>query len=189
MDERARSVDLLPARPAVVGRHPRPRPRLGLGPRAAGAVRPVPHGAGQRRSPVPAGRHHARVLPRRPARAGRALPLSRAGMAGTLDRSAGTQRPVGFGQLLGRLAAAGLIAGALAGVFSLLVTERAIAPALKVEQARAAAAGSPEHGGEVFGRGTQLLGGFLGTLLAGVVLAVVLAAVYGAVRHRLPGRT
>jgi predicted cobalt transporter CbtA len=110
-------------------------------------------------------------------------------MAGTLDRSAGTQRPVGFGQLLGRLAAAGLIAGALAGVFSLLVTERAIAPALKVEQARAAAAESPEHGGEVFGRGTQLLGGFLGTLLAGVVLAVVFAAVYGAVRHRLPGRT
>jgi predicted cobalt transporter CbtA len=110
-------------------------------------------------------------------------------MAETLDRSSETHRPVRFGRLFGRLVLAGLIAGALAGVFALLVTERAIAPALEIERARAAAVGSPEHGGEVFGRGTQLLGGFLGTLLAGVVLAVVFAAVYGAVRHRLPGRT
>jgi predicted cobalt transporter CbtA len=110
-------------------------------------------------------------------------------VAETLDRSAGTQRPVGFGQLLGRLVLAGLVAGALAGVFALLVTERAIAPALEIERARAAAAGGQEHGEEVFGRGTQLLGGFLGTLLAGVVLAVVFAAVYGLVRHRLPART
>jgi predicted cobalt transporter CbtA len=110
-------------------------------------------------------------------------------MAETLDRSSSTHRPVRFGRLFGRLVLAGLIAGALAGVFSLLVTERAIAPALDLEEARAAAAGSHEHGVELFSRGTQLVGGFLGTLVAGVVLAVVFAAVYGLVRHRLAGRT
>jgi predicted cobalt transporter CbtA len=110
-------------------------------------------------------------------------------VAETLDRPA-LQRPPRFGQLFGRLVLAGVIAGALAGVFSLLVTERAIAPALELEEARAAAAGGGHgHTEEMFGRGTQLLGGFLGTLVAGVVLAVVFAAVYGLVRHRLPGRT
>jgi hypothetical protein len=109
-------------------------------------------------------------------------------MAETLHRSPSAERPVRFGQLLGRLVLAGLVAGALAGVFSVLVTERAIAPALEIEQARAAAGGQ-DHDPELFGRGTQLLGGFLGTLLAGAALAVVFAAVYGLVRHRLPGRT
>jgi predicted cobalt transporter CbtA len=110
-------------------------------------------------------------------------------VTGTLDRPA-LQRPPRFGQLFGRLALAGVIAGALAGAFSLLVTERAIAPALELEEARAAASGgSHQHTDEMFSRGTQLLGGFLGTLIAGVVLAVVFAAVYGLVRHRLPGRT
>jgi len=109
-------------------------------------------------------------------------------MAETLHRSPSAERPVRFGQLLGRLVLAGLVAGALAGVFSVLVTERAIAPALEIEQARAGAGGQ-DHDPELFGRGTQLLGGFLGTLLAGAALAVVFAAVYGLVRHRLPGRT
>jgi predicted cobalt transporter CbtA len=69
------------------------------------------------------------------------------------------------------------------------VTERAITPALAIEQARTAAAGGQDHDQELFGRGTQLAGGFLGALLAGVLLAVVFAAVYAGVRHRLPGRT
>ena len=94
-----------------------------------------------------------------------------------------------FGQLFGRLVLAGVIAGALAGAYSLLVTERAITPALDLEDARLAAQGGHDLGVEMFSRGTQLLGGFLGTLVAGVVLAVVFAAVYGVTRHRLPGRT
>jgi predicted cobalt transporter CbtA len=100
------------------------------------------------------------------------------------------QQPLRFGQLFGRLLVAGVIAGALAGAFSLLVTERAIAPALDIEEARAATeGGGHEHAEEMFSRGTQLLGGFLGTLAAGVVIAVAFAAVYGLVRHRLPGRS
>ncbi|WP_100500315.1 CbtA family protein [Geodermatophilus chilensis] len=110
-------------------------------------------------------------------------------MAETLYRPAIAQPPR-FGQLFGRLVLAGAVAGALAGVFSLLVTERAIAPALALEEARAAADGAGhEPAEELFSRGEQLLGGFVGTLLAGVVVAVVFAAVYALIRHRLPGRT
>jgi predicted cobalt transporter CbtA len=106
-----------------------------------------------------------------------------------LDRRTTTQPPR-FGQLFGRLLLAGVIAGTLAGVYSLLVTERAIAPALELEEARAAAEGAgQEQAEELFSRTEQLVGGFLGTVLAGVVLAVLFAAVYGMVRHRLSGRT
>lgn len=110
-------------------------------------------------------------------------------MTRTLDRSPTLQAPR-FGPLLGRMVLAGLIAGTLSGVYSLLVTERAIEPALALEEARAApGGGAHDHAGELFGRGEQLVGGFLGTLLAGVVLAVLFTAVYALVRHRLPGQT
>ncbi|SFF60639.1 CbtA family protein [Blastococcus tunisiensis] len=110
-------------------------------------------------------------------------------MTGTLHRPH-TLQPPPFAPLLGRMVLAGLVAGALAGIYSLLVTERAIAPALDLEETRAAAErGAHDHGGALFSRGEQLVGGFLGTLLAGVVLAVVFAAVYALVRHRLPGHT
>jgi predicted cobalt transporter CbtA len=110
-------------------------------------------------------------------------------MTSTLDH-ARTEQSLPFGQLLGRVVLAGLIAGGLAGLFSLLVTERAIAPALELEEARAAAEGAtPHHGEELFSRGEQLVGGFLGTVAAGIALAVVFAAVYALIRHRMPGRT
>ncbi len=105
-------------------------------------------------------------------------------MTGTLQQTP----PVRFGRLFGRLILAGLAAGAVAGVFSLLVTEQAIAPALELEQARQAADGGHAADEEMFSRGTQLLGGFLGTLFAGLAFAVPFAAVYGLIRHRLPGR-
>ena len=110
-------------------------------------------------------------------------------MNSTLPRPA-VEQPPRFGQLFARLVVAGAVAGTLAGVFSLLVTERAIAPALALEEARAAASGGGhEHTEELFSRGEQLVGGFAGTLVAGIVLAVVFAAVYALIRHRLPGRT
>lgn len=109
-------------------------------------------------------------------------------MTSTLDRP-GTERPPRFGRLFGRIVLAGLFAGVLTGLFSLLVTERAIKPALDLEVSRGAAEGAHDHGEELFSRPEQLFGGFLGTVVAGVVLAVVFAAVYGLIRHRLPGRT
>jgi predicted cobalt transporter CbtA len=116
------------------------------------------------------------------------LSLKPAAVAHDAGLSPSTDQVIGFGRLLGRLALAGLIAGTLAGLFSVLVTERTIAPALRIEEARAAAADTQEHE-DLFSRGTQVFGGFLGTLLAGLVLAVVFAVVFGAVRHRLPGRS
>jgi predicted cobalt transporter CbtA len=92
-----------------------------------------------------------------------------------------------FGALLGRFAIAGAVAGAASGLWALVVTERAITPALALEEARDTA--THEHPVEVFSRHTQLLGGFLGTVIAAVVFSVVVAAVYAGVRHRLPGRT
>ena len=90
-----------------------------------------------------------------------------------------------FGPILLRFTASGALAGALAGVWSLLVTERAIAPALALEEARSEG-GAHE---EVFSRGVQLTGGVLGSIVAGVVVGLLFAAVFAAVRHRLPART
>ena len=92
-----------------------------------------------------------------------------------------------FPALLGRLMLAGVIGGVLAGIWELVVTERALNPALAIEEARRAETqGHPE---ETLSRTTQLVGGFLGTLVAAVVFSIVVAAVYAGIRHRLPGRT
>lgn len=116
------------------------------------------------------------------------MPLSTDARAHTLDGAIG-ERPLRFGQLFGRIALAGVAAGLAAGVFSLLVTERVVSRALELEKTRAAAGGAHGHGNELFDRGQQLVGGFLGTVFAGVVLAIMFAVVYAVVRHRLPGRT
>jgi len=105
-------------------------------------------------------------------------------MAATLDSPRQETAPR-FAPLLGRFALAGVAAGVASGTWALLVTERAIAPALALEESR----GGHEHGEELVSRGTQLVGGFLGTVVAAVVFSVVVAAVYAGVRHRLPGRT
>jgi len=93
--------------------------------------------------------------------------------------------PLSFSRILGLLALAGLIAGALAALWLLVVTEPAIRPALELEEARAPG----QHHVELFGRATQQLGGALGLLLAGVGLSLVFALVFALVRHRLPGRS
>jgi Probable cobalt transporter subunit (CbtA) len=95
-----------------------------------------------------------------------------------------TAAPLDFPQLLGRFLLAGLMGGALAAAWLLLVTEPVIHSALVVEARRA-----PGQDHEAVSRATQLLGGVLGIVITGVVLALVLATVYGKVRHRLPGRT
>ena len=91
-----------------------------------------------------------------------------------------------FGGLLLRILTAGLAAGALAGAFSVLVTQRAMAPALAVEAARA---GTHAQAEELVGRSAQVWGGVVGSVLAAVVFAVALATAYSLLRHRLPGRT
>lgn len=95
-----------------------------------------------------------------------------------------------FAALLSRITGAGVLAGTLAGLWSLLVTQRAIRPALAIEEARnATGAVGQGHDDELVSRGTQVAGGVLGTVLAGVVLAVVLAVAFAGTRHRLPARS
>ena len=106
-------------------------------------------------------------------------------MAETRSPASAAGQPT-FGGLLSRLLLAGLVAGALTGAFSLLVTQRAMAPALAIEQARV---GTHEQAEELVGRAGQVTGGVLGVVLAAVVFAVLLAVAYGLVRHLLPVRT
>src|SRR5215212_1881590 len=117
-------------RPANRRSRPHPRSGLGLGAGLAGAVRPLPDGLRQRRGARPGREHRARVLPRRPARARRPLPLRRdAVMGGPPTREAPAAAGMTFRPILLRFTLAGALAGALAGLWSLLVTERAIDPA------------------------------------------------------------
>ena len=88
---------------------------------------------------------------------------------------------------MSRLAMAGLAAGALSGVWFMLVTARTITPALAIEDARSAA--GTGGGEEMFGRTTQLFGGVVGAGLAGLLVAVMFAAVFAGVRHRLPAHS
>lgn len=90
-----------------------------------------------------------------------------------------------FRALLARIVWAGVAAGVLSGLWSLLVTERTIAPALAIEEARPATG----DGEGLVSRSTQLVGGLLGVALAGVLVSLLFAAVFAAVRHRLPART
>ena len=93
-----------------------------------------------------------------------------------------------FGALLSRLAAAGLAAGALSGAWYVLVTERTIAPALAIEDARVAM-GTAGHDDAMVTRTTQIIGGVIGAMIGGLLIAVILAAVFAGVRHRLPARS
>jgi predicted cobalt transporter CbtA len=109
--------------------------------------------------------------------------VSTSGVSARADRTTAlTFRPI-----LLRFTVAGAVAGALAGLWSLLVTERAIAPALALEEARSAGDGHAHE--EVFSRGVQVTGGVLGSVIAGVVIGLLFAAVFAAVRHRLPAAT
>lgn len=83
-----------------------------------------------------------------------------------------------------RLGALSGLAGGLAmALFLLAVGERSISDAIALEDAAAHAAGEAHEA--VFSRGTQLAGGFAGSMLAGVVFGLVLAVVFAAVRHKL----
>jgi predicted cobalt transporter CbtA len=87
-----------------------------------------------------------------------------------------------LGSYIRRGAVAGLVGGAVSALFLLLVGERTIGDAIRLEEAR----GGGGH--EMFSRGVQTFGGALGMILVSVALGVIFAATFAAVRHRLPGR-
>jgi len=87
-----------------------------------------------------------------------------------------------LGSYIRRGALAGLAGGAASALFLLLVGERTIGDAIRLEEAR----GGGGH--EMFSRGVQTFGGALGMILVSVALGVIFATTFAAVRHRLPGR-
>jgi hypothetical protein len=88
-------------------------------------------------------------------------------------------------RLLGRGAAAGGIAGLLAGGFSFLLAEPIMDRAVRLETARQSAAGhAHEQADEVFTRTQQHLGLVLASVAAGIALGVLFAAVYAALHRR-----
>jgi len=87
-----------------------------------------------------------------------------------------------LGSYIRRGAVAGLAGGAASALFLLLVGERTIGDAIRLEEAR----GGGGH--ETFSRGVQTFGGALGMIFVSVALGVIFAATFAAVRHRLPGR-
>jgi len=87
-----------------------------------------------------------------------------------------------MGSYIRRGVLAGLAGGAASALFLLLVGERTIGDAIRLEEARGG--GSDE----MFSRGVQTVGGALGMLFVSVALGVIFAATFAAVRHRLPGR-
>ncbi|MEU5692212.1 CbtA family protein [Actinosynnema sp. NPDC020468] len=88
--------------------------------------------------------------------------------------------------------AAGGVAGLLAGLVGLIVVEVPIKAALAIEEARAATEPAEEAGhehAEMFGRGTQLLGGVLAAVVVGLAVGALFATAYAGSRRWFVNRT
>jgi hypothetical protein len=100
-----------------------------------------------------------------------------------------------IGDLLRRGLAAGAAAGCLAAVWLLLITERFIRQALRIEDARSAreeaavaAQGSHvRHHDELVSHPQQVVFAVLALVVIGALVGLVFAVVYAAARGRLPG--
>lgn len=90
-----------------------------------------------------------------------------------------------FGAVLRCALLGGAAGGIIAALVNLLLVQRSIRAALAIEE-RLRPAGH-DHADEVFGRGTQVIGGMIAAVLAGLVLGVVFAIAFAWLRHRLPG--
>ncbi|GAB2964934.1 CbtA family protein [Saccharothrix stipae] len=85
--------------------------------------------------------------------------------------------------LLLRGVGAGAVSGLLAGLVGVLVVEAPIRAALAVERARPAAPGSDHEHGELFSRGTQVVGGVLAAVVVGVAVGALFATAYAVSRR------
>lgn len=85
--------------------------------------------------------------------------------------------------LLLRGVGAGAVAGLLAGLVGVLVVEAPIRAALAVERARPAEPGAGHGHGELFSRGTQVVGGVLAAVVVGVAFGALFATAYAGSRR------
>lgn len=90
-----------------------------------------------------------------------------------------------YATVIKRALIAGLIAGALAAIYLLVVAEPTVDEAIRLEEA-AAEAEPDDHAEEpLFTRNEQVGGGMLASVIFGGLLAVIFGTVYASVRHRL----
>ncbi|QFZ21798.1 CbtA family protein [Saccharothrix syringae] len=92
-----------------------------------------------------------------------------------------------YRSLLLRGIGSGGLSGLLAGLVGVLVVEAPIRAALAVEEARPAEPGAHDHG-EVFSRGTQVVGGALAAVVVGLAVGALFATAYAGARHWFPTR-
>ncbi|WP_158842236.1 CbtA family protein [Saccharothrix deserti] len=85
--------------------------------------------------------------------------------------------------LLLRGVGAGAVSGLLAGLVGVFVVEAPIRAALAVEQARPAEPGAGHDHGELFSRGTQVVGGVLAAVVVGVAVGALFATAYAGSRR------
>ncbi|MCX7619292.1 MAG: CbtA family protein [Acidimicrobiales bacterium] len=90
---------------------------------------------------------------------------------------------------LWRGALAGVIAGGVASLFQLTVTEREIRAALAFEEVPLHDHGAHHAAEEMFSRSTQVVGGMLAVVLYGLCLGVVFAFALALVARRIDGAT
>ena len=90
--------------------------------------------------------------------------------------------------LLVRGVGAGAVSGLLAGLVGVLVVEVPIRAALAVEEARPAEPGAGHDHGEMFSRGTQVVGGVLAAVVVGVAVGALFATAYAGSRRWFAGR-
>jgi predicted cobalt transporter CbtA len=98
-----------------------------------------------------------------------------------------------YRSILSRALAAGLVAGVLLALYTVVVVGPTIDDAIALEEATAAAVAPAEgaghdHGEEaLFSRSVQVGGGMAATVIYAVVVSVIFGTVLASVRHRLPG--
>jgi drug/metabolite transporter (DMT)-like permease len=85
--------------------------------------------------------------------------------------------------LLLRGVGAGAVSGLLAGLVGVLVVEAPLRAALAVEQARPAEPGGGHEHGELFSRGTQVVGGVLAAVVVGLAVGALFATAYALSRR------
>src|SRR5687768_15210445 len=146
---------------------------MGICPHSGRVDHDVAGPPGERRRARPRRRDRARVLPRRAPRTRRPVPLGLADMRANVPTYRG---------LLLRGVGAGAVSGLLAGLVGVLVVGPPIRAALAVEQARPVEPGGHGHG-ELFSRGTQVVGGVLAAVLVGVAVGALFATAYAGSRR------
>jgi predicted cobalt transporter CbtA len=90
-----------------------------------------------------------------------------------------------YSMVVKRALIVGLIAGALAALYLLVVAEPTVDEAIKLEEA--ATQGHEGDEEPLFTRGEQVGGGMLAAVIFATLLAVVFGTVYASIRHRLTG--